>query len=246
MYSIEEMQYKKYVYKLPPEEFYQFLVEQSKGVEILSESESFVEFALYEPLKNLEPVEVLTVEIIPPEKAFRPIKVKNLMVIPSWIKPVVIRQGVAFGTGLHPTTRLCLFLLYEVLKEGWSLLDVGTGTGILALAGKRLGAGRVLAIDTDPMAVEECRHNSKENCLQVECMQASPKDIKESFDLLVANLELSIFKEELPYLKKLFTKAAIFSGIYGKEELLSFLELLKQKPAKIKRLEGWYALLVMV
>lgn len=240
------MRYKKYVYKLPPEDFYQFLVEQGKGVEILSESESFVEFALYEPLNNLEPIEVLSVEITPPERAFRPIRVKNLMVLPSWIKPVVIRQGVAFGTGLHPTTKLCLSLLQEVLQEGWSLLDVGTGTGILALAGKRLGAGRVVAIDIDPMAVEECRHNCMENCLHIECLQASPKDIRETFDLLVANLELSIFKEELPYLKKLFTKVAIFSGMYGKGEVSSFIKLLEQKPAKIKKLEGWYAVLVKI
>ncbi|MEN3029177.1 MAG: 50S ribosomal protein L11 methyltransferase [Aquificaceae bacterium] len=238
------MDYRKYVYKLPPEEFYLLLAEHEKALEVLSEGESFVEFALYEPLEGLEPLQVLKVEVLPPEKAFRPIRVKNLMVLPEWIKPVVVRQGVAFGTGLHATTRLCLYLLQDFMEKGWSLLDVGTGTGVLAMAGKRLGAERVVAIDLDPQAVEECRHNSRENCLQVECLQAKPGDISESFDLLLANLELEIFREELHHLERLFKRVAIFSGIYGKRELEHFLELLGRKPAKIKSLEGWYALVV--
>ena len=112
------MHYKKYVYKLSPEDFYQFLIDYGRGVEVLSEGESFVEFALYEPIEGLEPLEVLEVEVIPPQKAFRPVKVKDIMVLPSWIKPVVIRQGVAFGTGLHPTTKLCLYLMQEFFKGG--------------------------------------------------------------------------------------------------------------------------------
>lgn len=107
-----------------------------------------------------------------------------------------------------------------------------------------MGAGRVVAIDPDPQAVEECRHNSRENCLQVECLQAKPEDISESFDLLLANLELEIFKEELHRLERLFKKVAIFSGIYGRGELEHFLKLLGRKPAKIKSLEGWYGLVV--
>ncbi len=236
--------YKKYIYRLSPEDFYQFLAECGKGVEVLSEGESFVEFALYEPLEKLKPIEVLEVQVLSPQKVFRAIRLGNLMVLPSWIKPVVIRQGVAFGTGLHATTRLCLEMLQGFLQEGWSVLDVGTGTGILAIASKRLGAGKVLAIDIDPLAVEECKHNSKENCVQVECLQAEPKQIQEPFDLLVANLELSIFKRELAHLRKLFRKVGIFSGLYGKEELDAFLELLELKPAKIKRLEDWYCVVV--
>ncbi len=236
--------HKKYIYRLDPEGFYQFLLEYTKGVEILSEGESFLEFAAYEPLEGLEPLEVLEVEILPPEKVFRARRIGKLMVLPSWIKPVVIRQGSAFGTGLHPTTRLCLELLQEFLQEGWSVLDVGTGTGILAIASKKLGAGRVLAIDIDPLAIQECLHNAKENCVEVECLCLEPKDLTEGFDLLVANLELEIFKRELVHLKRLFRRVAIFSGLYGKEDLKAFLDLLSLKPAKIKRLENWYCVVV--
>lgn len=237
--------HKKYVYRLEPESFYQFLLEYGKGVEILSEGESFVEFALYEPYEGLEPLEVFEVKVLPPEKVFRARRVGKFMVLPSWIKPVVIRQGVAFGTGLHATTRLCLGLLQEYLQEGWSVLDVGTGTGILAIACKKLRAGRVLAIDIDPLAVQECVHNAEENCVEIECRHAKPEDIKETFDLLVANLELEIFKRELAHLMKLFKRVGVFSGLYGKEDLRAFLDLLGLRPAKIKRLENWYGVVVV-
>ncbi|MDW8095918.1 MAG: 50S ribosomal protein L11 methyltransferase [Aquificaceae bacterium] len=238
------MQYLKYVYKLTPEEFYKFLADYQKGVEVLQEGESFIEFAVYEPLQNFKPVDVLKVDVLPPEKAYRPVRIKNLMVVPDWIKPVVIRQGVAFGTGLHPTTKLCLYMLQRFMKGGWSVLDVGTGTGILAIASKRLGAGRVVAIDTDPQAVEECKHNCKENCVEVECINMSPENVAESFDLLVANLELEIFKRLMPVLTGLYKRVAIFSGLYGEEELNQFLTLTPHEPVKIKKLENWYSVVI--
>ncbi len=240
------MLFDKYIYKLSPEEFYDFLTSYGKGVEVLSEGESFVEFALYEPVKGLKPVKVIKVEIIKPENVYRPIRVKNLMVLPSWIKPVVIRQGGAFGTGLHESTRLCLGLLQEELKPGWSVLDVGTGTGILAIASKRLGADRVLAIDIDPVAVEECRHNAEENCVEIECLLGEPKDVRESFDLLVANLELDIFRHLWSKMERLFKHTAIVSGLYGKESVREFLSLCGLKPAKIRSLKNWYGLVLRI
>ncbi|MDW8066224.1 MAG: 50S ribosomal protein L11 methyltransferase [Aquificaceae bacterium] len=238
------MYYTKYVYRLSVGDFYEFLAEYGKGLEILSENESSVEFATYEPVQGLKPLDLLKVEVLPPEKSFRPLRVKNFMILPSWIKPVVIRQGAAFGTGLHATTRLCLMLIEEFLQEDWSVLDVGSGTGILAIASKKLGAGKVVAIDVDPQAVEECKHNSQENCASIECLLAKPEDIGEEFDLLVANLELDIFRREIKHLKRLFKRVAIFSGLYRKEDLREFLKLLEAKPAKIKRLEGWYGVVI--
>jgi ribosomal protein L11 methyltransferase len=67
---------------------------------------------------------------------------------------IVVNPGMAFGTGVHETTRLCMEALEDYLKPGMSVLDVGTGSGILARAAKLLGAGRVTACDTDPVAVE--------------------------------------------------------------------------------------------
>ncbi|MCS7278302.1 MAG: hypothetical protein NZ531_05620, partial [Aquificaceae bacterium] len=78
----------------------------------------------------------------------------------------------------------------------------------------------------------------------IECLLAKPEDIGEEFDLLVANLELDIFRREIKHLKRLFKRVAIFSGLYRKEDLREFLKLLEAKPAKIKRLEGWYGVVI--
>lgn len=76
---------------------------------------------------------------------------------------VVLDPGMAFGTGLHPTTRNCLLLLEEALRPGDQVLDVGTGSGILAIAAARLGAASVLALDVSPVAVEATRANVTTN-----------------------------------------------------------------------------------
>lgn len=239
------MVYKKFVYRLSPEDFYELLTTLKGGVEILSEGEAFVEFALYEPLEGFEPINVLEVKVVKPQEVFKPFRVKDFLVVPQWLVPLHIRQASAFGTGLHPTTRLCLELISEYFHEGWSALDVGTGTGILAIAMKKKGAGKVLAIDIDPTAVEECMKNASSNCVEVECKLTDLRDIRENFDFLVANLELKIFKELTPKLLRTFKKRAVFSGLYGKEELREFKKLLVGvRPVRIKRRQGWYALLV--
>jgi hypothetical protein len=92
---------------------------------------------------------------------------RRLVVKPTWRdytpQPddlvIELDPGMAFGSGLHPTTRLCLEAMEDHLRPGATLLDVGTGSGILAIAAARLGASRVLALDTDPLAVRIAREN---------------------------------------------------------------------------------------
>jgi ribosomal protein L11 methyltransferase len=92
---------------------------------------------------------------------------RKLVVRPTWRdytpEPgklvIALDPGMAFGSGLHPTTRLCLEALEDQVRPGTTLLDVGTGSGILAIAAARLGASRVLALDTDPLAVRVAREN---------------------------------------------------------------------------------------
>jgi ribosomal protein L11 methyltransferase len=96
---------------------------------------------------------------------------QRTVIVPAWevydAAPgeVVIRlePGMAFGTGLHPTTRLCLEALERHLPPGGTVLDVGTGSGILAIAAAKLGAGPVLALDADPVAVDVARENVAAN-----------------------------------------------------------------------------------
>jgi len=105
---------------------------------------------------------------------YRPLAVgRGLWICPSWCAPVdpgavnvILDPGLAFGTGAHPTTRLCLQFLQEV--ERGSLLDVGCGSGVLAIAGARLGFEPVLALDVDPVAVETTRANAEENGVTIE------------------------------------------------------------------------------
>ena len=98
---------------------------------------------------------------------FRPFAVGRLWITPTWDHTappngsVVIEldPGMAFGSGLHPSTQMCLMLSSRRLQGGETVFDVGTGSGILAIAAAKLGAARVLARDNDPVAVEVARHN---------------------------------------------------------------------------------------
>jgi len=103
---------------------------------------------------------------------FKPLRVgRRLMVIPSWLNPpltpddVPIRldPGMAFGTGTHPTTQLCLSAVERHLRPGQPVIDLGTGSGILAIAAAKLGASHVLAYDIDMEAVRVARENAAAN-----------------------------------------------------------------------------------
>jgi ribosomal protein L11 methyltransferase len=103
----------------------------------------------------------------------RPVVVAGLWLGPPWEQPpdpsrsVVIDPGRAFGTGAHPTTRLCVELLAATTSRG-ALLDVGCGSGVLAIAGVRLGFAPVLGIDVDPVAVETTLANAAANGVALE------------------------------------------------------------------------------
>lgn len=92
---------------------------------------------------------------------------RRLVIVPAWEEyepspgEVIIRlePGMAFGTGLHPTTRLCLEAMEALLKRGCAVLDIGTGSGVLAIAAAKLGARSVLGLDADPVAVRVAREN---------------------------------------------------------------------------------------
>lgn len=96
---------------------------------------------------------------------------RRLVICPPWLEyhpcpgevMVELEPGMAFGTGLHPTTRMCLLALEEFVRPGIRVLDVGTGSGILAIAAARLGASSVLALDIDPIPVGVARANVAAN-----------------------------------------------------------------------------------
>ncbi|SFP68633.1 50S ribosomal protein L11 methyltransferase [Ralstonia sp. NFACC01] len=129
------------------------------------------------------------------QSQFEPIHIgEHIWVVPSWHdapepEAVVLEldPGLAFGTGSHPTTRLCMEWLEQHVQPGERTLDYGCGSGILAIVAKKLGAGETVGVDIDPNAVEASRYNAERN--HVEATFALPDDAPEgTFDLVVANI----------------------------------------------------------
>ncbi len=127
------------------------------------------------------------------KEGLRPVRVGALTVSPPWVdagpQAVVIDPGQAFGTGHHETTTGCLAALQELELAGRSVLDVGTGSGVLAIAAARLGARRVVALDIDPLAVEAAGRNAAANGVDVEVRLGSADAVAGVFDAVVANLD---------------------------------------------------------
>lgn len=110
------------------------------------------------------------------QSQFDPIPVtERLWIVPSWHQApqsdainIVLDPGLAFGTGSHPTTRLCLRWLVEHIEGGECVLDYGCGSGILAIAAKKLGAGRTVGVDIDPQAILASQQNAAHNTVEAE------------------------------------------------------------------------------
>lgn len=169
---------------------------------------------------------------------FKPLRVgKHLLIVPTWEEAAQlpgdlvlhIDPGMAFGTGGHETTRLCLELLEHTMERSDltvapSLLDLGTGSGILAMAASLLGAGRILALDIDPDAVVVARENLALNELsdRVECGTAPLESLTERFDIILANILAEELVRLAPYLTDRLQPggALILSGILAEKELL--------------------------
>jgi ribosomal protein L11 methyltransferase len=167
---------------------------------------------------------------------FKPIRIgRRLLIVPSWeeVTPrpddIVLRldPGMAFGTGGHETTRLCLELLEQIMDgmptlQSPSVLDLGTGSGILAMAAVQLGAGSVCAVDIDPEAVEVARENIAANGLadQVECCTTSLESMSGGFDIILANILAEELIRLAPYLAERLTVGGslVLSGILAEKE----------------------------
>ena len=126
---------------------------------------------------------------------FGPIRVTDdLWIVPSWCAPpapaarnVVLDPGLAFGTGTHPTTRLCLQWLAQNVDARASVLDYGCGSGILAIAAAKLGAPRVVGVDIDPQALAATRDNATRNGVAVQVASADTL-APERFSIVAANI----------------------------------------------------------
>lgn len=169
----------------------------------------------------------------------RPVRAGGVWIGPPWEQPpagepaVVIDPGRAFGTGAHPTTRLCVELLAEAPRG--ALLDVGCGSGVLAIAAARLGYGPLVAVDDDPFAVDVTRANAIANGVALDAFVVdATAGMLPAADVAVANILLGPVEAVLP---RLSAQHAITSGYLAGE-----------RPAapgwiwvECRQLDGWSA-----
>ncbi len=184
---------------------------------------------------------------------------KNLVIKPSWEDYVVAPEeivleldpGCAFGTGTHATTSMCLTFLEKYLQSGMRVFDVGTGSGILAIAAAKLGAKEVLAADYDANVLPIIRDNVVNNMVE-EQIKIFQSDILKSFcgkaDFIVANIVADIIMRLLPEAKKHLHKQGMLlvSGIIG--ERLSEVETGIHEQGfyiyDFQRQDGWVAMVL--
>jgi ribosomal protein L11 methyltransferase len=159
------------------------------------------------------------------QSQFEPIRIsQRLWIVPTWHTAVdasainiVLDPGLAFGTGSHPTTRLCLRWLDENLRAGESVLDYGCGSGILAIAALKLGAGSAYGVDVDAQAVQSSRDNALAN--QVVARFSLPDDTLQASDIVVANILTNPLKVLAPLLASATRQGGriVLSGILSEQ-----------------------------
>ncbi|XP_042481604.1 LOW QUALITY PROTEIN: ribosomal protein L11 methyltransferase [Macadamia integrifolia] len=209
------------------------------------------------------------------QESFHPVKVtEGLWIVPEWRTPpdiqatnIILNPGLAFGTGDHPTTKLCLLLLHSLIKGGEIFLDYGTGSGILGIAALKLGAALSVGVDIDPQAISSARQNAALNGIKPKKMQlclvpsetnfhstnGAAGDVShggviaetEKYDIVIANILLNPLLELADQIAG-FTKPGAVVGISGiiSEQLpqieLRYSQFLES--ISVTRLDGWVCL----
>lgn len=192
------------------------------------------------------------------KKAFKPFRLgKHMLVKPGWCdcelqsgdKVIEIDPGMAFGTGTHETTGMCVELVEKYVREGMNAIDVGTGTGILAIAAAHMGAEDVLAIDIDRTAVRVAAENIKINGFEgkIRCKAGDLlENVEEQADVVIANIIADVIIMMAKPVKAHIKDGGLFicSGI-SSERREDVLEALKQAEYEILDVcerGGWCAM----
>ena len=144
---------------------------------------------------------------------------ENIAVVPSWLEyepkqnEIVINldPGCAFGTGTHQTTQLCMKALEKYLQKGDTVADIGTGSGILSILAKKLGASKTYGCDIDDTVIDVCRENAKINNVECTFELGSADGIKEQYDFVCANILHNVLAEIMGDLKNIMKDNAKMS-----------------------------------
>jgi ribosomal protein L11 methyltransferase len=187
---------------------------------------------------------------------------RRVVIVPSWREAeyeprpddavLLLDPGMAFGTGLHPTTRLCLRALEDIpVERGMRVLDVGAGSGILSIAAARLGASYVEAVEIEPVAASVCQENVERNrvedvvSVRLGTLQGTPDD---PFDVVLANISIATLLDLHPLLAMQLRPGglAVLSGVLAEraDELWETLRAAGWRPERTDFEQDWVALLV--
>ena len=188
---------------------------------------------------------------------FAPIAVGRIWIVPSWHTPpdpqainIRIDPGAAFGTGAHPTTRLCLQWMERNPPTGLSVLDYGCGSGILSICAAALGAADVVGVDIDPAAIATAGHNAQENRVAVRytAPEAFAEEPERRFDLVIANILANPIMVLAPMLAHRVRPGGtiLLSGILERQAQAIIDTFLQADPrmalAVVAQDEGWVAI----
>ncbi len=196
------------------------------------------------------------------KKDYHAIRVSpGILIKPSWeaiprdAPPCVIEidPEMAFGTGTHATTQLTLRLMEKNIRPGASVLDIGTGTGILAIAAAKLGAGPITALDIDPLAAITARKNAVINNVadKLRIFAGTLAGLRaRKYDLVMANLNREQILKSLPFIKEMldYRSVGLLSGILAEEERVMREQLLHRGffPLEMTAEEEWLAFKVRI
>ena len=181
---------------------------------------------------------------------------KRLAIVPGWENyetdrtVITMDPGMAFGTGTHETTSLCLETLDELVKGGERVLDIGTGSGILAIAALKLGAATAEGVDIDPMCVRTAGENALRNGVQ-DRFRVLVGDLSDKasgvYELITANIVAAAILSLAPAVPALMAEGGRFlaSGIIDerKDEVLDGLKAAGLRPVGVKEKRGWVCIL---
>jgi ribosomal protein L11 methyltransferase len=183
------------------------------------------------------------------KKHFSPISVGNITILPPWKKSrktgpkIIIDPGMAFGTGRHESTRIMLRMMSAIELRGMSILDIGCGSGILAIYAHMMGANRVVAVDHDTCATEAVGKNAGLNSADlIEVICADLGDLKGEFDVVLANLDARTFSDYSSHIIGLVKDQGLLlaSGIEAgqKDGVMPFFSGLRRITQR--RMNDWY------
>ena len=166
----------------------------------------------------------------------------KIAVVPSWLTytpkeneiTIILDPGCAFGTGTHQTTQLCMKAMEKYLKKGDKMADIGTGSGILAILAKKLGASTVYGCDNDETVIDVCKENAEINGVNCTFELKTADKLSEKFDFVCANILHNVLFEIMGDLKNIMKDNAklSLSGILNEKKDI-VLEAIKRENLKI-------------